>query len=1750
MKSSLPQDTSRRVTGPDPVPPVVKPPGSPSNAQAIQNAQSVHDVQNTQVETPVLQPDTGALDQALTPPTKAQGRAAEMVSLLMDDEPAEAQALTQSSSQNTSQTASQARSQSPLQATISPPAQASETERLEEALTSLSEPDFMAYAEDVLQVKFGLKHSAAGHGAKALWKAYHQPSVAHTVQALAALSGAPQGIEVVRGALNPVLGRLPASTRPLIDKLFLAGPQSGLRLQRLSTVVDGDFQDINTFKALHALVNDLGPEVVQALPQTVQQGLMELSRKTGKDAIENGLIILGDVVKHYDTLSDGELTLGDLRATADLLKSSTPVVLTVLPERLRERVLRLGEDNLTRGLSTLASVSKNIEVLQDDDWNAKDIAAIYELIYTLKEDVNTLKGMLPPRATAAIEKLERALGQEFRQHVDDVYRLLGAPNDAFVKSAFDWLVAPDPLKRFNAGVGFLEALGKQWGAQSEGFQQAMNFLKVDNSLLPAFKQLMDGQAPAASRAQALQEIARSYQVRGEVIFDRVTPQLGAQASAVADAAQITEESIARALLEVRQQDIAAGLPDALKLAPERQQFLTRTLAEQGYDAEEVQRVIDMVVRTGDDADDALAVLSELEPAKVTRLFENAGEASEAMLRHYAQRSQALDKSLAELATSDTARDALRRAFVYDDDLSPKLFNTALENVQKLGRHADAALLEMADNPQRLKTALTTISDRGVDMLRHLPARRQLTEEALERLGGALGREMGQEAQEKALNMLARNPDVTEKALKTALSTLESFGPEKSARALQLLAQMGDEMTGMVFRNPTLGKPFLSGATDLMPVFEKYGMQAVDYLPKMVKGLGKAVPALGAVVAAQDTLRMGTIALTGEYQGKRYADPEVRALALLAASANGLDTALGIAEAFGVGNVAFPLQLGLAGVEVGLDLMIEHFNEHPEKMPPAMRQSIRYAAVSAAVAGVIAVPVTGGASLAGTVAIARIYGFEGTADILNEMTRDLGQQGLQAAAYLGDLHAQAMDKGLENMATGIHGVADMIRYPERYAQMFQQEVSEIVELGLNRLQETLSSAVEQTEENLTLAYELLTDVVNDPQKYATALQDQALAVGQQLAEKTAQGAAHLKTLLTDAVHQGKVTVAEGFQQLYALGSEGVTQARDWAEGLLAEGGRQAEALQALTLDMIQNPEVYGERAKDYAQTLMVALKNRVVAEAKDAKAALQTLAAAAAQGAGQAMQMVEDFAAAGQAAGEALVQDIKNLPADVAKAVTRGYTQAVALGKASQDLMIYVANHPEEALQKAGEWGQDAVAQTYLKLVDSVKQAGDAVDHKLKETLKAIDNVYTTARQDLESYATRTGAVIDRFEDTLTELMISGQDIGGDLLDKHWDVLQQRMPEVLNALADLRDAPVDLLLRIAGKDRRYVAQVANILVQKAQRLGTQALNGLKSLGEEGLKGLAQLAAVPGRLSRQAYQALAEAGKAGLQKIEALAIAAGATADQALSTLKGLGSRGVAYLRTVAQRNQAMAGRVMDTLSEMGNTGIQTLTRWAMESSSLSQAAFLEIKAQGAASVTALKQIALGSQRLANQAIDALAGLGGRAESALRQIGEQRREYARRSINALQQLGSQAIDSIEAIARRYDVSVKSHALDALQGLSRANQAIARVSQDLWRSGSAGVKTVMRSAQRANRVAVQMQRLVAQQIRQGWQNSTVDVLRWDFWNGEVDLRPLERAIRPLLQQAAEVGDVALRRLKAMVRDYLIQDLKAPEAIVRRLL
>lgn len=251
-------------------------------------------------------------------------------------------------------------------------------------------------------------------------------------------------------------------------------------------------------------------------------------------------------------------------------------------------------------------------------------------------------------------------------------------------------------------------------------------------------------------------------------------------------------------------------------------------------------------------------------------------------------------------------------------------------------------------------------------------------------------------------------------VKNLLGMAERAGSQFAGLMIDTFDSLGSKVTKTIANNPAVGNMVVDTIKGAGQALKKLGVPAAHMAPKLGKNLLKIIPALGGAVSAYDAARLGSIALIGkDLAGKEYKDPNVRALALLGSVVNTADTALAVTEALGIGNVAMPAQIGLAGAGLVLDLAVEYYNDNP--MPEGMAKTIRRGAALAAGGGLLAAPITGGASLAFSGALANIYGTDVLVDELKTMGRE-GAQALKELAVAGGELAMDALEGLSEMGS--------------------------------------------------------------------------------------------------------------------------------------------------------------------------------------------------------------------------------------------------------------------------------------------------------------------------------------------------------------------------------------------------------------------------------------------------------------------------------------------------------------------------------------------------------------------------------------------------------------------------------------------------------------------------------------------------------------------------------------------------------------
>jgi hypothetical protein len=751
----------------------------------------------------------------------------------------------------------------------------------------------------------------------------------------------------------------------------------------------------------------------------------------------------------------------------------------------------------------------------------------------------------------------------------------------------------------------------------------------------------------------------------------------------------------------------------------------------------------------------------------------------------------------------------------------------------------------------------------------------------------------------ALVKILGDEKLDEKVLQEGLQLLERLGPEGAQTSLKILQHLETDVARKILGNGELGSKLLQGALKILPSLERLGLSAAEILPKLARGLGKAVPLAGGLVSGFDAARLGSIAARGkDLNGKVYSDPDVRALALLGAGANGLDTALAVlGEGAGVGLLP---QLGLALAEVGIDLLVEYYNDNPEKMPQNLRLAIKAAALGVAVGAPFVMP---GSGLAASAAVVNIYGLDGTIDIANELTRLVGETSLQGIDRLHELQAKALDQGLKGLTNGINGLADVVRNPEKYAAQLGKSVEEVLSQAYDMLKNAAGQGVEAAKK----VYGILTDIAKNPGVYAQKAVDFALQTGLKIGKEVASAVGAAGTFVKDMAVKGAIALADGFKALYDMGAEGVTAAKDLLSSAIQKGGAMATAAIGFARDLVANPGKYGAMAGQMAASAALALRDaigKLGTKAGDALIALKDLAV---QGVANAVQGLKNLVAAGGAMALKTLEFLKDAPGKVAEAIGEGLQAAYRAGKAGLTLAKWVAENPQLALQKLGAAGQQLIDTTRDYLINTAKN----IKGKAAEALQALEGLYN-----------RAGAALGRFGDTVVDLMKQGVDVGKAIVGRYWNVIKQRGPELMAALGNLGRAGLDLMAKIGS----WQVDAAKWAVEGLMNAASSAGSALKSFA---LQKLNQMNAT------QAIVSLVNQGKVALADFKNFSSAA-------IEKIKSLGSP--AALKQLLQSGRVKAQELMNSLLAQGAAGFRKLSQVASGSIELGRAFAAKLSAE--------------------------------------------------------------------------------------------------------------------------------------------------------------------------------------------------------------
>ena len=619
-----------------------------------------------------------------------------------------------------------------------------------------------------------------------------------------------------------------------------------------------------------------------------------------------------------------------------------------------------------------------------------------------------------------------------------------------------------------------------------------------------------------------------------------------------------------------------------------------------------------------------------------------------------------------------------------------------------------------------------------------------------------------------------------------LSALEGFEKSELETVIKILDNVDPKIIDKLFANAELAEKMLKYMTKLVPVFEKYGLKAVDALPKLAAGLGKAIPLLGAIPSAYDTVRLGAIAATGKWGEQTYSDPEVRALAVMGAGLNGLDTVLGVvgADVTGIGTVA---EVGIALGEVAIDVMIDHFNEHPDKMPQSLRLGIKAAAMGA----VLTTPVTG--NFLGAAAVVNIYGLSGTVDIATELTSLLGQGALKGMEQEQKLKAVIADQTLEGLTGGINGMADVIRNPEKYAAILNKSVSEVTQEAT----EWLVSHAKKGAEEIKEVYGLLENIYANRSTYKQEAFDWALKTGLDILNRVDTAKTQTIAFVESMIAKGHLTVDETLTKLGQYKDLKVGEFKRIASDLLNKGGQIYEQTSKFIADVCNDPRKYANMGSEFVNGLKTELKTYVMQKVESGAMTLK--------------QGFDKLSAMGAQART----EIESFLTDMLK-------KGGKLGTDALTLMTNVLNNPDEYKKLARE----QISAIYNAL-------SNAVDQKIQGYEKAFTLLVDQAKRDISEAGEKIKGLVERgkvkLDETLTQL--AGMPpriraIVGQGIDTALKTGRARL-EDLQYIANHPREVVDLL---GEKGKEILVTTRDSLVKWVSARKTDVEGAMKALGK--------------------------------------------------------------------------------------------------------------------------------------------------------------------------------------------------------------------------------------------------------------------------------------------------------------------------------
>ncbi|MFP2933071.1 Dauer Up-regulated, partial [Pyxidicoccus sp. 3LG] len=652
--------------------------------------------------------------------------------------------------------------------------------------------------------------------------------------------------------------------------------------------------------------------------------------------------------------------------------------------------------------------------------------------------------------------------------------------------------------------------------------------------------------------------------------------------------------------------------------------------------------------------------------------------------------------------------------------------------------------------------------------------------------GVLAKALSDPKVAQQLGTLATKLD--DDAAKVLAKAVKEFDSEALGFLLKLSDGAGADAlnTSLKGLGPLLekgGSKLLSqGLKALDGMLGKMGVEVgKEVAEKVFKNLSKAIPFLGAVPAAIDTVKYANEAAELHSKNK-----DLGYFALVGAQLNGADAVVGTVLDFtGVGAlVNAGVGLGFGVAELALDIAFENEKKKLEADPQGYKAPDWMKAINVATAAA--------QGPQGLATLAAYYGPEEAAKLV-EWGIEKGAKGaVQLAEYAGVSAAEATGDGLKTAAGIIRQLADVVRNPSKYGDAVAKKALE-----------TYNAVIEKGGQLAEEAKKVIADVIDEAKKAGAKGLETLKYIAQNPGPVAKQALEGLKSLVESGIDLAKEGGKELFKKAVST-LEDLKAGYDKLTGAAKEKAKELiDAAKAGISSAIDSAKKAGEKG---LELLTWAAKNP--GEVADlAKKALTDILAQGGELAKKAWDGIRALGDQGKAIAESVIKGLKDAGA---KGVETLRYIAENPGAAAREVRDQVGQTLSDMARKTG----DAAKAAATAIKDFVDRRADwakkfAVDllkdgvESFKEVAKAWKDNLTEGGKELLSALKDLG---DAGVDALKDLASFGGQLAGEAVNHLNNLAKQGIGAAKSALEGLAQLGGEVG-RIAGNALDAIADVA-------------------------------------------------------------------------------------------------------------------------------------------------------------------------------------------------------------------------------------------------------------------------------------------------------------------------------------------------------